>query len=232
MRTGVYSIFFLLLVFVTANAQQDSSYYLKAKQAFKQENCKEAIENFTKDLALNPKRTVSLYARALCYRQLGKLDKSVEDLQAILKLDSANVDAMNALGDTYRLRNENKKAIQLFDRALVFDSNAREVYNNRGLAYEALKDYAEAEKNYIQANNFSPDADCYVNLGRTYLKMKQYEKALQAANRAIELNGESKDAYTLRSMAYLELDEFDKSDEDAKKAKSLKQTKKLCDECH
>ncbi|MGZ4056195.1 MAG: tetratricopeptide repeat protein [Bacteroidia bacterium] len=210
-------------------AQTDSTYFVMAKKAFAQENYKDAIDYFSKDIALNPKSTTSYYARALCYKYYKKYDKAISDLNSLLKIDSTNSDAYNTIGNIYNLKGDFKSELPYYNKALKYDSTYSEAYNNRAVLYETLKKYPEAEKDYQHAIRLHPEPLYYTNIGNMFYSLKQYKKAVDAADKAIELDVNYKDAYSLRSDSYSQLDEYDKSDADRKKVKTLKNIKKACD---
>lgn len=121
----------------------------------------------------------------------------------------------NSIGLVYKKQGDYEKALEYFEKALEIYSKTFEdnnyhyiaVYHNIGQMYSDLYDYnihEEAAKNYIEkaANNHNKalnislsalgekntkTADCYDNLGQDYLKMGNYELALENALKALKI---------------------------------------------
>lgn len=59
------------------------------------------------------------------------------------------------------------------------------------------------------------------NLCSGYLRLRQFDSALQYCNRLIELNDNAWRAYNSRAMVYLELKEYEKADQDLTRAEAI-----------
>lgn len=94
-------------------------------------------------------------------------------------------------------------AIAAYTRALKIDPNAQDAYNNRGVAYFALKDYAPALADFSRSIELGPTADAYNNRGNIYFSQKQFKEAISDFGESIKLK-ESAEAYTNRGTAYEE----------------------------
>lgn len=94
-------------------------------------------------------------------------------------------------------------AIAAYTRSLKIDPNAQDAYNNRGVAYLTLKDYAAALPDFSRSLELGPTADTYNNRGNIYFAQKQFKEAIADFGESIKLK-ESADAYTNRGTAYEE----------------------------
>ena len=95
-------------------------------------------------------------------------------------------------------------------------------YNNRGLAYNKLKEHEKAIADYNKVIALDPEyARAYNNRGTAYGKLKKHEKAFEDYNKAIALNPEDAIAYYNRGTAYDELKKHEKAFEDYNKAIAL-----------
>ncbi len=71
---------------------------------------------------------------------------------------------------------------------------ARKLYQ-QGLALTEARQFAQAAESFQQATQFDPEfADAYAALGRTYFKMREWQKAIDNLNRAAALNSKQRDA--------------------------------------
>ncbi|HVN64647.1 MAG TPA: tetratricopeptide repeat protein [Candidatus Binataceae bacterium] len=128
---------------------------------------------------------------------------------------AGGLDNMRA-GVAARERGDHAEAIRDFTRALEADDLSivakAIVYNDRGLAYEAERQYDRAIADYNAALGLKPDfAEVYVNRGKAFAEKGEYDRVISDFSAAIRLNHESADAYENRGTAYLLKGEFDKA---------------------
>lgn len=72
-------------------------------------------------------------------------------------------------------------------RAIARDSKDAQNYVELGATQYGMKDYAEAEKNYLKALDRAPNASVvFWNLSHLYMETKEYDKAEKYAKLAIE----------------------------------------------
>ena len=94
-------------------------------------------------------------------------------------------------------------AIAAYTKAIKIDPNKDDAYNNRGVAYLALKDYPAALADFSRAIQLSPTAEAYNNRGNIYFSQKQFPEAISDFGESIKLK-QSSEAYTNRGTAYEE----------------------------
>jgi len=82
-------------------------------------------------------------------------------------------------------------------------------YNNRGITYHRLGQYAAALADYSRALALDPNFTLpYTNRGATYDKMKRYEDALANHNAAIQHDPNDSKAYNNRGITYDNLQQY------------------------
>ncbi|MCI8515228.1 MAG: tetratricopeptide repeat protein [Lachnospiraceae bacterium] len=82
------------------------------------------------------------------------------------------------------------EAVAVFEEAIVEDNREPLYYDNMGMAYLEMKDYASAESAFQMALNLSEkDKYAYRGLGISYLRQGRYEEAVAAFFTAIEMAG-------------------------------------------
>ena len=70
--------------------------------------------------------------------------------------------------------------------------------------------YKQASQKYERAVKIDPSyAEAYSNLGYTYRKQEQFDKAVRAYKKAIELDPQLAEAYEYLGEAYAEMGKFD-----------------------
>lgn len=94
------------------------------------------------------------------------------------------------------------------------------VHTQRGLAYQDLKRFDEAERDYEQAIALFPeDFDAYLAMGTLYAKeKKQFEKAIEYYEKAVKLKPTLAVGYEMIGNAYSNLENYDKAEEYYSKA--------------
>jgi tetratricopeptide (TPR) repeat protein len=129
-----------------------------------QRNYGKAVADLSKVLELNPRDCSARFNRGLYYESLREYDKAIADYSQVIggNTDFSRLvegkDGGLALAYHYRGRayqwykHDNAKAVADFSEALRLKPDIDEmVYYRRGDAYHALKDYANAEKDYATA---------------------------------------------------------------------------------
>jgi tetratricopeptide (TPR) repeat protein len=97
-------------------------------------------------------------------------------------------------------------AIAAYTRAIKIDANRQDAYNNRGVAYLALKEYAAALADFSRSIELGPTSEAYNNRGNIYFSQKQFKEAISDFGESIKLKA-SAEAYTNRGTAYEEIGE-------------------------
>ena len=97
-------------------------------------------------------------------------------------------------------------AIAAYTRAIKNDPGKPDAYNNRGVAYLALKDYTAALADFSRSIELSPSGEGYNNRGNIYFSRKQFKEAISDFGESIKLKATA-EAYTNRGTAYEETGE-------------------------
>jgi len=97
-------------------------------------------------------------------------------------------------------------ATAAYTRAIKLDPNRQDAYNNRGVAYLALKEYAAALADFSRSIELGPTSEAYNNRGNIYFSQKQFKEAISDFGESIKLKA-SAEAYTNRGTAYEEIGE-------------------------
>lgn len=106
-------------------------------------------------------------------------------------------------GLTLMGRGETAKALEIFDRAAVFNPNYALLEINRGIAKNALGRAAEAEPHFLRAIQLTPDqSGVYYYYGRWLFEKNRREEAAGNLARAVQLNPSDFYARALLSQIY------------------------------
>ena len=162
---------------------------------------------------------------------LADLDKQDEAVAQLRKLIAADPDDMRGylgLGSVYAAKENFRAAAEVYDTAVArLKTPARENWNifyQRGIAYERLKEWPKAEPNFKKALELYPDQPQVLNyLGYSWIDMdRNLEEGLDLIRKAVDLR--PSDGYIVDSLgwAYYKLGRFDEAVTELERAVSLK----------
>jgi tetratricopeptide (TPR) repeat protein len=138
-----------------------------------------------------------LYSKGLETIDKGQYNEAVDILSKAVKLDSANVDALNSLGDVlYKL----EKYADVIEKLSVKTIDA-ETLQIRGDAYFAVENYGAAFADYSGSLKMSPNAPAFAGLGNVFVKMNNLPEGINNYTKAIELKPDDAGYYFLRGKA-------------------------------
>jgi len=108
-------------------------------------------------LRINPNSIDALYNYGLFCQENEKYDEAITSYKKILETQEYREPYFN-LGYIYQeYLNVYDTAIQNYNKAITIDANYYQAYYNKGLCYEALKDYTQAEDNFRKALSIYPE---------------------------------------------------------------------------
>jgi len=118
-------------------------------------------------------------------------DKAIPAFKYALAINPYSPQNFNALGEQYLTANKFQAAADAFEHASDLAPTKSTYWNSLAAAYTAMNQRDRAldalKKNEVVAAPHGTWIDWY-NLGNAYNKLQAYEKAVNAYNRALELN--------------------------------------------
>ncbi|MBN1317983.1 MAG: tetratricopeptide repeat protein [Anaerolineales bacterium] len=160
------------------------------------------------------------YNRDLTNRRLGNIQNALSDYTRAIELDPEYTWALINRGIVYEGLEDYKKAFDDYDAALALGDIPR-AYLGRGNVYQAWERYDEAVSDYQKAINYIPNyGDAYAHLVGAYVGQGEYQKALDAAAKALEYDSGQNKSLILesRSRAYSGLGDHARAQADLNKA--------------
>lgn len=107
-----------------------------------------------------------LYYHALLCRDLENYNDAINSFQLFLKLDSANTQVMNMLGNTYATINKFDNAIEVYNKALEIKPDFKDAVFNKGVALLKINRYKQAIVEFNKAIKLdSTNPDYFQSLG-------------------------------------------------------------------
>ena len=167
-----------------------------------------------------------IYLRSLGEIQGGGADSdsvlklAIEQYEQIIKLDPSSVDDHIMLGRLYHAANDVKKAEQEELAAVKLAPDSEDAVTALAMLYNEDGDAAKAAETLASVPEGSRSAKLYAVLGETYSEQKDYKKAIDAYQHAIELDRDNLDA--IRGLA-------DSLENDGQTDRALEQYKIIAD---
>jgi len=149
-------------------------------------NYLEATAVYNIALQQMPDNTQLLYARALLYEKLDRVDDAVLDLEQIVKKEPDNAEALNALGytlvdQTHRL----KEGLTHIEKAIKLKPDDAAILDSLGWAHYRLGNQSEALGYLRQAFEKLNDPEIGAHLGEVLWVLGKQEKAREIWQEAL-----------------------------------------------
>src|SRR5579884_1856012 len=166
-----------------------------------------------------------IYLRSLGDLQGGSgsenvLKLAIEQYQDIVKLDPSSADDHIMLGRLYHANNDLKKAEEEEKTAVKLAPGDEEAVTSLAMLYNEEGDTAKAAETLAAVPEANRSAKLYSALGDTYNQQKDYKKAIEAYQHAIQMDRDNLDA--IRGLA-------DSYEKDGQTDKALEQYKIIAD---
>jgi tetratricopeptide (TPR) repeat protein len=158
---------------------------------------------------------------------LERYDEAITHLESVLDNDPEDRRAYLALGGVHSARKDYRAAADLYDRAVARIENPERddwnIFYQRGIAYERLKEWEKAEPNFFKALELYPDQPQVLNyLGYSWVDMnRNLERGLELIRKAVEIR--PSDGYIVDSLgwAYYRLGRYEDAVKELERAVGL-----------
>ena len=147
----------------------------------------EAIVELKRALELAPNSDEAYRRLALAYLASGRSAEAIRAYQKAVELNPYYWVNHNVLGNAYYQLAYYGKAAESYRRVIELDPNNPYAYNNLGAVLVQSGKFREAVEPLQKSLQFSPDGQAYSNLGIAYFYLRQYDKAIPAYEKAVEL---------------------------------------------
>lgn len=128
---------------------------------------------------------------------------AIVEANTAIKLDSHCLSAYVVRGEAYKLLNMQDKALDDFNYVIEQAPAYIPAYIMRAGLYRDQDEYEKSLRDYESVQNINDKiATVYGHQGLCYSMMKDYQKALEMCNRAIELDPQDYSGYEMRACVY------------------------------
>ncbi|MET0942719.1 MAG: tetratricopeptide repeat protein [Mesorhizobium sp.] len=199
-----------------------------ASVAEQQGRPEEAIELYGRIPENSPLKRLADLQRGLNLADLKRHDEAIVQLKALLDAAPDDMRGYLALGGVYASKEDYRSAADVYDKAVTRLPNPTNenwnIFYQRGIAYERLKEWPKAEPNFRKALELFPDQPQVMNyLGYSWVDMNMnLDEGLDMIKKAVDLR--PSDGYIVDSLgwAYYRLGKFDDAVRELERAVSLK----------
>jgi tetratricopeptide (TPR) repeat protein len=167
---------------------------LRGATYIKKEMLKEALDDLTNAVELNPNDHFSLINKGHALLLLRRHKEALEVLDHLESVtgEQFNISGLKGIGEL--LQGNQTKAVFEFSKGIGLDETNRSLYSLRGSVKVMLENYLGAELDFQKAVNLDPNnGEDYLKLGKIQLKLKKVAEACLSFNRAGDLG--CKEAY-------------------------------------
>ena len=227
-RSGGESFVRLYLHYALALLPQSDAILIQlAGIAEQQGDAEGAISFYEKIPTSSPLKRVAELQLGLNLADLKRHDEAIAHLKAALARDESDMRAYLSLGGVYASQENYRAAADLYERAVVRiaepDRADWNIFYQRGIAYERLKEWDKAEPNFRKALELFPDQPQVLNyLGYSWVDMNiNLDEGLELIQRAVDLR--PSDGYIVDSLgwAFYRLGRYDDAVRELERAVGL-----------
>lgn len=206
----------------------DAALVQLAAVAEQMRDSEKAIELYRRIPDASPLKEASDLQLGLNLADLDRKDEAISHLKALVEANPGDMRGYLALGGVYSSKEDFRSAADLYDKAVEIlktpgaaDWN---VFYQRGIAYERLKEWPKAEPNFRKALELNPDQPQVMNyLGYSWVDQgMNLHEAMDMIKKAVDMR--PSDGYIVDSLgwAYYKLGQFEDSVREMERAVSLK----------
>jgi tetratricopeptide repeat family protein len=181
-------------------------------------DAEERLKNYQKAIDENPKNLDATINIANAYDEIKNHDKAIEFYNKAIEMDKTCALAFNNRGYSYFNKQEYEKALLDYDKALLLNPKLEIAQDNRTKLLEIIAEKEEFKELVKNSEANQKNYHYYFNLGMAEARLGEYDKALDAYNKSIELKPDFAPCYLFRGILEHGKGNLDKANEDYSKA--------------
>jgi tetratricopeptide (TPR) repeat protein len=205
-----------------SNPQSARDFYARGITKLDQYNYREATEDFTQAIKLDPKYIEAYFKRGYSYTWVSKHQEALTDFNQAIVLDPNYLDAYLNRGWSQLFLQNDQAALEDFNRAIRINPNYANAYAHQGMAYIKMGKYQAALESSKQAIRLDPrNSYGYTIQADVFNNLKDYPAAIKVSTLAILIDPDDFNAYINRAIAYTLTSDFQNALSDYQKASEI-----------
>ncbi len=166
--------------------------YKVGKEDLKKKRYSDALTQFKFIQSADPKAlmiTDIYFLLADAYLGAKQSAQAIKSLEKAIALDATNIEAYARLADLYTKNKMAEKAKATYEKMMSLSPNDPNVYLVLGQYNLKAKKYAEALDLFVKSNGLEKSASALEGIAQAASAMKQWDKARDAAESAVNMDG-------------------------------------------
>jgi tetratricopeptide (TPR) repeat protein len=148
----------------------------------------DAIKLYQNILDNDPFNALAWYNIGVAYQGIKFHEKAIESYKYCIDIDENFEYAYRNMGDAYMQLKQYDNAIETLEHHMRVGTPEDLILDAIAYCWEKKKDYAQARNYYRKAAALNPhDAENFHKIGETWIKEKQWEKAIKSFEHALKL---------------------------------------------
>ncbi len=182
----------------------------------------EALQSYNNALVMSPKSLTLLNNRAALWAEMDSLQRAKDDYSSILFIDEKNEESLYRRGLIFLELNDTASARRDFEQLLSLNTQSANARIGLAALMKCRGFYFQAIDLYTQVIRSNPNmASLYLNRAEAYYYNRQYNRAAEDIDMALQLTPEDPLVYIMRGKLKLARFEKDDAQKDFEKAVSL-----------
>ena len=183
-----------------------------ASSLIKLESYDEARRAIESGFKVDSYSTSLICVRGTLALRLNNADKAIEDFTYACKLDPGRDFAWLGLAEGYSHKNQFRKAIPYFHRAIDLGIRIPDAWSGLGMSLKRIKRYSIAQKAFLCAINLEPKHPLpWSHLAEVLFEQQKFDESLQAYQQAVILDGANPLSWSGLGQVLNQLGQFDKA---------------------
>ena len=150
--------------------------------------------------------------KAIQELRLENFEVAIKHINAALKINQKNSEALRLLSIAYAMQKDFLKALTPIRKVLKLEPKNALAHSNHGNIHRGLRRYEEAIVSYKLALNFLPTyAEAHNNLGNLFQDLRQYSNSLPHYFNAIDIDPLYAEAHSNLGNAFSKLKKYDEA---------------------
>jgi tetratricopeptide (TPR) repeat protein len=187
---------------INLKADHDEAYYYRGLSHLALNDLDKAVDDLKKATAYKDKEGAYHLSLGKVYFLKGDYQNALTSFTNAIDNDKKNLEAYEYKTRTLLHLNRFQAAVDNANEAVLIEKTAKN-YLLLGASLDSIKNYKDAAYNYGRAKFYdSKMVDAYSGLAYSNSMLKEFDKALEAANKAVELDAKNIPALLVRSNVY------------------------------
>ncbi|GHH76271.1 hypothetical protein GCM10018793_21510 [Streptomyces sulfonofaciens] len=189
---GIAALTALIMHAALDTGARSLAYTLRGRDHRNAERYAEALADYDRALALDPRGFRACYGRGRTHHLEGRSEEAVADYGRAIELKADDIWSHAYRGSIRHFQNRHAEALADFDRALEIHPDHAWVLTSRGLTHQAMARHEAALADYDRALAIAPASSwTLTSRGELHRLNGRYEAALADFDRAVEIKPDS-----------------------------------------